>query len=462
MTKPIIYPVFDEIDQLKDRIQTLDRYDPLTSVIKEQFELEVARHLTSLSAEIDDHEGGAIPDLTLEQARNWYLQIGQQHAITALFFNLTQKGPDARQVVLMYEMLFRNSGYLNDGKKLEQTVSIINELLTWYDNENQEGHYHPLVLNSLFHHKFSSAKIFDDGNGRIGRLLLNVLLMRGDYLPILILPEERKVYYKALNAADNGNYSPLSLFVAQKEGDALYRFTQSAGYLSVQGKYELEMQMRELNGQERCIILTEDSNTGSLLSLILESSGFRMEETNVISYEGCSKLASANLFSVFVKEKMPHVKIVVHRDRDYLTDAELGEMADQFRRIDVHFFVTRGTDIESHFLNARHINACHPAIQVEEAKRLISEAMEALKPKSIDLLRKKEFGGVRDPRYSHLNAAVEKLISDNLYRFSYGKGTLQKLHKLIQKRLGKQSRVQSPSPFLSDPKLAEIARKIWG
>ncbi len=462
MTKPIIHPIFKEIDQLQERIRELDQYDPLTAIIKEQFELEVARHLTSLSAEFEETSLPVSSNSPLDTARDQYQLIGQQHAITRLFFDLTQKGPDPQKVVLLYEMLFKTS-YLPDNLEgFERSILLIGEMLRAYSEELKKNITHPLMLASVFHHEFISARIFDDGNGRVGRLLLNALLMRNDFLPILILPEERKEYYKALNAADSGNFSPLSLFLAQKEGEALYRFTQSAGFLSVQGKFELERQLKEPTGSEKCIVLTEDSNTGSLLTLILESSGFNMEETSIISYEGCSKLASANLFSVFVKEKMPHVKIVVHRDRDYLTDAEIEDISMQFQRIDVSFFVTRGTDVESHFLNAKHLNACHPNIAVEEAKRLIAEVMEATKSKSIDLLRKKEFGGMRDIRYTHLNKAIEELVADNPYRFTYGKGALQKLHKVIQKRIGKSSRVQSPSFFLSEPALADIARRIWG
>jgi hypothetical protein len=461
MSRFVALPIFEEIDRIRMQVQELDRYDPLTSIIKEQFEIEVAKHLTSLSAEHEDNVEQEHPADPLEQIRDRYQLMGQQHAITALFFDLTLKGPDAIKVVLLYEMLFQTSYFPDNHKAFENTINSIEEMLIWFEDENHKAETHPLVLAAAFHHRFSSARLFDDGNGRVGRLLLNILLMRNDYLPILILPSERKTYYKALAEADKGNLSPLSLFVAQKESEALLDFTQSVGYLSVQGKYELELQLKELNGNEKCILLTEDSLTSNLLSFVLESSGFNMDETNIISYEGCSKLASANLFSIFVKEKMPHVKIVVHRDRDYLTDAEVNDLAKQFSRIDVHFFVTNGTDVESYFLNAKHINHCHPAIQIEEAKRLIRQAMEASKIKSVDLLRKKEFGGMRDIRYTHLNKAIEMIVSQNMFRFIHGKTALGKLHKLIQKRAGKRSDIQSPSQFLSDPTLYSIANRIW-
>jgi hypothetical protein len=167
------------------------------------------------------------------------------------------------------------------------------------------------------------------------------------------------------------------------------------------------MQLKQLNGNEKCIVLTEDSNTSSLLSYVLKASGFKMSETNIISYEGCSKLSSANLFAIFVKEKMPHVKIVVHRDRDYLTPDEIEDLANQFRRIDVHFFITKGTDIESHFLNPKHVKACHPGLSDQDAVRLVDQCLHETRSKSVDMLRKKEFGGGNVIRHTHLNQALE-------------------------------------------------------
>lgn len=461
MSQNISLPIFDEIDRIRLQVKELDKYDPLTSIIKDQFELEVTLHLSSLSAEIENE--GIEPKQTsnLDVEHEKYTQLGLQHAVTELFFDLAQDGPTASMVVVLYEMLFHTKYKSNDSEGLSYTIKTIGELLLWYEEENEKGAMHPLVLAAMFHHKFSSEKHFDDGNGRVGRLLLNVQLMRNDYLPILIQTEERKLYYKALSSADNGNMSLLSMFIAQKEQEALIHFTQSAGYLSVQGKFELEMQLKKLNGSEKCIVLTEDSQTDNLLGLILESSGFKMEETNIVSYEGCSKLASANLFSVFIKEKMPYIRIVVHRDRDYLTDFEISEISAQFKRIDVNFFVTRGTDIESHFLNHKHLNFCHPNISTDEAKHLIEQSMTIMKQKSIDLLRKKELGGSRDPRTSHLNKGIEDIVNANPYRFTYGKGALNALQKLIQKRIAKKSRLLTPSKFLSDPTLSAVAKKIW-
>lgn len=68
---------------------------------------------------------------------------------------------------------------------------------------------------SIFHHKFVHIHPFQDGNGRTARLLMNIFLMRHGFPIAIIQKNDRKKYYRVLEAADNGNYKPLVLFVAQ-------------------------------------------------------------------------------------------------------------------------------------------------------------------------------------------------------------------------------------------------------
>ncbi len=92
-------------------------------------------------------------------------------------------------------------------------------LLKWF-NENKSK-LHPLALASIFHHKFEKIHPFMDGNGRTGRILLNYILSRNNYPPLIILKKERKEYLEALGKADkinitevNNNYQDLADFIA--------------------------------------------------------------------------------------------------------------------------------------------------------------------------------------------------------------------------------------------------------
>lgn len=93
-------------------------------------------------------------------------------------------------------------------------VSVLLDELIDFINTN------PLDLNDIelaavFHHKLVWIHPFFDGNGRTVRLAMNLLLMRCDFPPAIILKNDRKKYYEALNQANAGNYQKLTLLMCQ-------------------------------------------------------------------------------------------------------------------------------------------------------------------------------------------------------------------------------------------------------
>ncbi len=82
-------------------------------------------------------------------------------------------------------------------------ITDMNLLLNWY-NQNKDK-LHPLALASIFHHKFERIHPFMDGNGRTGRMLLNYILMKNNYPPLVIHKKIRKDYLEALRTADKSN-----------------------------------------------------------------------------------------------------------------------------------------------------------------------------------------------------------------------------------------------------------------
>lgn len=82
----------------------------------------------------------------------------------------------------------------------EYVKADMNLLLRWY--QKNKIRLHPLILAAAFHHKFERIHPFYDGNGRTGRMLLNLILLNNK-LPQLILPDaQRRRYYKTLASAD--------------------------------------------------------------------------------------------------------------------------------------------------------------------------------------------------------------------------------------------------------------------
>ncbi len=73
-------------------------------------------------------------------------------------------------------------------------------LLEWYHKQKQQ--MHPLALAIFFHHKLENIHPFSDGNGRTGRVLLNHILLRQGYPPLLVPVKFREEYLAALSNAD--------------------------------------------------------------------------------------------------------------------------------------------------------------------------------------------------------------------------------------------------------------------
>src|SRR3989440_9909363 len=69
--------------------------------------------------------------------------------------------------------------------------------------------YDPVTRAAIAHHDFEALHPFTDGNGRVGRLLLNLMLMQDGYPPALVLREWRPRYIQGLHQAYFGEYSPL-------------------------------------------------------------------------------------------------------------------------------------------------------------------------------------------------------------------------------------------------------------
>ncbi|MBO9606932.1 MAG: Fic family protein [Paenibacillaceae bacterium] len=75
---------------------------------------------------------------------------------------------------------------------------------------------HPIQLAAAFHHKFVAIHPFTDGNGRVGRLAMNVVLPKHGYPPAIIRNENRQDYYAALEKADAGDIQPIVDMIASE------------------------------------------------------------------------------------------------------------------------------------------------------------------------------------------------------------------------------------------------------
>lgn len=84
----------------------------------------------------------------------------------------------------------------------EETPALMTDLVDWYNNAEQKGIYTPIELAILFHYRYIRIHPFEDGNGRIARLLMNYILARHGYPMIVVRSRLKNHYIEALHESD--------------------------------------------------------------------------------------------------------------------------------------------------------------------------------------------------------------------------------------------------------------------
>lgn len=131
----------------------------------------------------------------------------------------------------------------------------MNDLITWTNEQFEKGEIHPLIIIANFVYEFLSIHPFQDGNGRLSRLLTTLLLLQKDYMFIQyvsfenLIEKTKKEYYQALMEGQKNrnkqseNISKWTLYfldklsVLTKRLDAKYDvFKSKGGYLNERQK----------------------------------------------------------------------------------------------------------------------------------------------------------------------------------------------------------------------------------
>jgi len=96
---------------------------------------------------------------------------------------------------------------LHQGMSFLQLNSALKDMVSWY--KENKSKFKPLVLAAIIHNQFEYIHPFQDGNGRVGRLLLNFILLKNKYPPINITFGDRAEYYMTLQEYQkNQNLKP--------------------------------------------------------------------------------------------------------------------------------------------------------------------------------------------------------------------------------------------------------------
>ena len=84
----------------------------------------------------------------------------------------------------------------------EETPAFMTDLVNWYNEAEQSGKFTPIELAALFHYRYIRIHPFEDGNGRIARLMVNYILLRNGFPMIVVRSRKRNEYLEALHKTD--------------------------------------------------------------------------------------------------------------------------------------------------------------------------------------------------------------------------------------------------------------------
>ena len=165
--------------------------------------------------------------------------------------------PTRRQITVGNYKTQPNSVRLPNGELFEYTapqeVPIkMQALMEWYRDEQTA--LHPVTLAAMFHYKFVCIHPFDDGNGRVSRLLMNYVLLAHKLPPIVIKSSDKQNYLHALHLADTGQYEAFIRYIAEQVVSSLEMAIKAAKGESIEEPDDLDKEIallaRQLQHQE--------------------------------------------------------------------------------------------------------------------------------------------------------------------------------------------------------------------
>lgn len=165
--------------------------------------------------------------------REIYETINTREAMELIFNNKLKINKE--DILKLHKILVKNTEVAFGFKKLpnfligrnvkttipEKVEEEINKLIGWY---NKNKNLHPLQKAVFFHGKFEKIHPFDDGNGRVGRLLINIILLNSEYAPVIIRKTNKVSYFSSLESFDKGHEDKLHRFVIEKYKKTYERF----------------------------------------------------------------------------------------------------------------------------------------------------------------------------------------------------------------------------------------------
>ncbi len=147
---------------------------------------------------------------------------GHSDAFDFIYDIINNKDIEEKDILKLHNLFYyridtKNAGkyrdckvFISGSKFIPPTPNEIPEKMEQFFKEmrSSQTEQHPVVAAALAHKEFVTIHPFIDGNGRTGRLLMNLMLIKQGYPIVIIPPILRNDYINALQLSNDGNDKP--------------------------------------------------------------------------------------------------------------------------------------------------------------------------------------------------------------------------------------------------------------
>jgi len=145
------------------------------------------------------------------------------------------------------------------------------ELMEWYAEVSSAPEIHPIVTAALFHHKFVAIHPFDDGNGRLFRILMNLILMKNGYPPVVIKTDDRQNYYSLLSQADIGETWPFVEYITDRLKSSLNLYIKAINGQDIDEDEDIDKEIALFKMQVEGSIVHKKAKTEDVIIDLFEN-----------------------------------------------------------------------------------------------------------------------------------------------------------------------------------------------
>lgn len=170
----------------------------------------------------------SLPRHEIQEAEN---AVRAFNLIQTKDFTLTQKNLKLLHSIVTEKLEvpvgFKKENIVVNNKQTTAPVEVrteLQKLFTWYKNSKYTTH--PFERAIIFHNRFEHIHPFTDGNGRVGRMMLNWMLIKDGYGTILFRNRNRIAYFGALDKGDEGRYRNLLTLASKTYIDTISELTK--------------------------------------------------------------------------------------------------------------------------------------------------------------------------------------------------------------------------------------------